>query len=230
MMAYLGLFAPVFDQLAYVMLKVVIDSMGATLPALHMVASLDSPSNLPLQFICILKIFISIFCHTARGTMSQVTNSYQLCLSKSPNYKTQTPASCGPPAAWLPALDEPNVPTPIISTLGVPDKTANQQAGPATDSKITQARTEGETENFPIEHGPPRGDQSQNLTREFELPQFKPANKITPAIDATKDWEDLVIGKTWADRICESFTMTDGHTYTLGHQEDAHCHPCNKVT
>ncbi|KAJ9060056.1 hypothetical protein DSO57_1034960 [Entomophthora muscae] len=24
--------------------------------------------------------------------------------------------------------------------------------------------------------------------------------------------------------------MTDGHTYTLGRQEDAHCHPCNKST
>ncbi|KAJ9053171.1 hypothetical protein DSO57_1026843 [Entomophthora muscae] len=125
-------------------------------------------------------------------------------------------------------LDEPNVPTPILSTIKVPDKTANQQAGPATDSKITQARTEGKTENFPIERRPPRGNQSHNLTREFEHSQFKPANEITSAIDATKDWEDLVIGKTRADRICESFTMTDGHAYTLDRQEDAHCHPCNK--
>ncbi|KAJ9049095.1 hypothetical protein DSO57_1028122, partial [Entomophthora muscae] len=147
-----------------------------------------------------------------------VTNSYQLCLSKSPNYKIQTPTSRGPPGRpqffGLESeqdltlenpfkLDEPNVPTPILSTLGVPDKTANKRASPATDSKITQACTEGETENFPIECGPPRGDQSHNLTREFELPHFKPANEITPAIDATKDWEDLEIGKTRADRICE---------------------------
>ncbi|KAJ9049571.1 hypothetical protein DSO57_1023145 [Entomophthora muscae] len=118
-------------------------------------------------------------------------------------------------------LDEPNVPTPILSTLKVPDKIANQQAGPATDSKITRAHTEGETENFSIECGPPRGNQFHNLTREFEHSWFKPANEITPAIDATKDWEDLVIGKTWADGICKSFTMTDGHTYTLGRQEDA---------
>ncbi|KAJ9088826.1 hypothetical protein DSO57_1019261 [Entomophthora muscae] len=182
-------------------------------------------------------------------TVSQVINSYQPCLSKSPNYEAQTLASRGPPArrASCPQffgleseqdltlentfeLDKLNVQTTILSTLGVPVKTANQQAGPATDSKVTWARTEGETENFPIERGLPRGGQSHNLTREFELPQFKAANEITPATDATKDWEDLVIRKTWANKIWESFTMTDGHTYTLGRQEDAHCHSCNKVT
>ncbi|KAJ9075710.1 hypothetical protein DSO57_1033202 [Entomophthora muscae] len=182
-------------------------------------------------------------------TKLNVTNSYQPCLSKNPNYKTQTLASCRLPACRAShpqffglkseqdltlenpfKLDKPNVPTPILSTLGVPVKTANQQVGPATDSKVTQARMEGETENFPIERGPPRGGQSPNLTREFENSQFKASNERTPATDATKDWEDLVIGKTRADKIWENFTMTDGHSYTLGRQEDAHCHPCNKVT
>ncbi|KAJ9087005.1 hypothetical protein DSO57_1037578 [Entomophthora muscae] len=102
--------------------------------------------------------------------------------------------------------------------------------GPATDPGITWAHTEGKPENLPIERRPPRGDQSHNLTRKVEHSQFEPANGLTPAIDAIKDWENLMIRKTWAKEICESFAMTDGHTYTLDCQEDAHCHSCNKVT
>ncbi|KAJ9050573.1 hypothetical protein DSO57_1013374 [Entomophthora muscae] len=127
-------------------------------------------------------------------------------------------------------LDELNSPTLALLRLKDPVNSTNQRAGLAIDPEITWATTEGETENIPIERGPPRGNQSHNLTREFELSQFEPANEITPKIDATKDWENLVNGKSWANRICESLIMTDEHTYTLDHQENAHNHYCNKVT
>ncbi|KAJ9060434.1 hypothetical protein DSO57_1030928 [Entomophthora muscae] len=127
-------------------------------------------------------------------------------------------------------LGKSNSPTLIPPTPKAPEDLTNQQAGPATDPGITWAHTEGKTKNLPIERGPPREGQSHNLTGKVEHSQFKPANGITPVIDATKDWEDLVNGKPWAKEICESFTMTDGHTYTLDRQEDAHCHSCNKVT
>ncbi|KAJ9072866.1 hypothetical protein DSO57_1022685 [Entomophthora muscae] len=126
-------------------------------------------------------------------------------------------------------LDKSNSPTSILPTLKVPVNSTNQQAGPATDPRITQAHAEGETENLPIERGPPRDNQSYNLTRKFEHSQFKPDNGITPKIDATKDWEDLVNRKTRATEFWESLPMTDGHTYTLDRQEDAHHHSCNKV-
>ncbi|KAJ9072810.1 hypothetical protein DSO57_1023218 [Entomophthora muscae] len=127
-------------------------------------------------------------------------------------------------------LGKSNSPTSIPPTPKAPDNLTNQRAGPATDPGITQAHAEEKTENLPIERGPPRDNQSHNLTRKVEHSQFKPANGITPALDATKDWEDLVNGKTRAKEICERFTMTDGHTYTLDCQEDVHHHSCNKVT
>ncbi|KAJ9072664.1 hypothetical protein DSO57_1025014 [Entomophthora muscae] len=127
-------------------------------------------------------------------------------------------------------LDEYNSPTSTTPTLKVPVNSTNQRAVPAIDPKIPQAHMEGETEKLPIELGPPRDNQPHNPTRKFEHSQFEPANEITPAMDATKNWEDLVNSKTRAKGICESFTMTDGHTYTLDRQEDAHCHSCNTVT
>ncbi|KAJ9075940.1 hypothetical protein DSO57_1030855 [Entomophthora muscae] len=128
------------------------------------------------------------------------------------------------------ALGKSNSPTLMPPTLKVPVNATNWRAGSATDPGITWAHAEGETENLPIEHGPHRDNQSRNLTREFKHSQFEPSNRITPTIDATKDREDLVSRKTWAKEICESFTMTDEHTYTLDCQEYAHCHSCNKVT
>ncbi|KAJ9068652.1 hypothetical protein DSO57_1026534 [Entomophthora muscae] len=126
-------------------------------------------------------------------------------------------------------LDESNSPTSTLPMLKVPVNLTNQQEGPAIDPRITQAHTEGETEELLIERGPPRDNQPHNPTREFEHSQFDPANEITPAMDATKDWDNLVNRKTRAKGICESFTMTDGHTYPLDCQEDAHHHSYNKV-
>ncbi|KAJ9083281.1 hypothetical protein DSO57_1036239 [Entomophthora muscae] len=108
-------------------------------------------------------------------------------------------------------LGKSNSPTSIPPTPKDPDNSTNQQAGPATDPRITWAHAEGKPENLPIECRPPRDNQSHNLTRKVEHSQFKPANGITPAIDATKDWEDLVNGKTRDKEICESLRLAILH-------------------
>ncbi|KAJ9081575.1 hypothetical protein DSO57_1013281 [Entomophthora muscae] len=127
-------------------------------------------------------------------------------------------------------LDELKSPTLTLPTLNDPVNPANQRAGLAIEPEITWATTEGETKKLPIERRPPRDDQPHNPTREFEYSQFKPANELTLTMDATKDWKNLVDGNTRAKEICKSLPMTDGHTYTLDHQEVTHCHSCNKVT
>ncbi|KAJ9076897.1 hypothetical protein DSO57_1021872 [Entomophthora muscae] len=112
----------------------------------------------------------------------------------------------------------------------VPVNPTSQRAGLATDPRITWATAEEETKIPSIRSGPPRDDPSCDLVKELECSSCKPANEITPKTVATKSCEDLVDGETRAMKIFESFAMTDGHTYTLGRQEDAHCHPCNKST
>ncbi|KAJ9073805.1 hypothetical protein DSO57_1012554 [Entomophthora muscae] len=83
MMAHLGLFASVFEILAFVIVKVAIDSMAATWPALYMAMPSDSFSNLPLQVTCLLKILTFIFCYTATGLkMSKTSSQFGLLLFK----------------------------------------------------------------------------------------------------------------------------------------------------
>ncbi|KAJ9079268.1 hypothetical protein DSO57_1037141 [Entomophthora muscae] len=67
MFAHLGLFAPVLEKLASVMVKVAIDSMSASWPALYTLAPLDSSSNLPLQITLTATILLSIFFYTNVG-------------------------------------------------------------------------------------------------------------------------------------------------------------------
>ncbi|KAJ9051850.1 hypothetical protein DSO57_1000510 [Entomophthora muscae] len=92
-------------------------------------------------------------------------------------------------------------PTLKLPTLKVSVNPTNQQAGQAIDPKITWATTEGETKKLPIERRPPRDDQPCNLLRKFECSQFKSANKLPPAKDATKDWKTLVDSSTRAKEI-----------------------------
>ncbi|KAJ9083505.1 hypothetical protein DSO57_1034073 [Entomophthora muscae] len=127
-------------------------------------------------------------------------------------------------------LDESKVFTLTLPTVKVPVNLTNQRAGLAKEPKITWASTEEEIKKLPNKRGPPRDDQPSDPTRKFEYSQFEPANEITPTMDAIKDRKHLVNSKIWAREICKSFPMIDGHTYTLDHQEDAHCHSCNKVT
>ncbi|KAJ9057586.1 hypothetical protein DSO57_1021275 [Entomophthora muscae] len=127
-------------------------------------------------------------------------------------------------------FDEPSLTTTMPLALEVSVNPTNQRAGLATDPRITRATTEEEIKIPSIRSGPPRDDPSCDLVKELECSSCKSANEITPAIVATKGCEDLVDGETWAMKIFESFAMTDGHTYTLGRQEDAHCHYCNKST
>ncbi|KAJ9060354.1 hypothetical protein DSO57_1031724 [Entomophthora muscae] len=84
-------------------------------------------------------------------------------------------------------LDEPSLPTTMPPALEVPVNPNNQQNRLATDPGIIQATTEKETNELSVRSGPPRDDMSREQTREVECSQFKPANGITPAIDATKD-------------------------------------------
>ncbi|KAJ9082696.1 hypothetical protein DSO57_1039764 [Entomophthora muscae] len=68
MMAHLGLFAPILKRLASVAVKVAINSMAATWPALSLSTPSDSLSNLPLQITCILTISLPIFSYTTMGS------------------------------------------------------------------------------------------------------------------------------------------------------------------
>ncbi|KAJ9058694.1 hypothetical protein DSO57_1009773 [Entomophthora muscae] len=82
-MAHLGLFAPILERLASIAIKVAIDSMAATWPALYMLTPSDSLSNLPLQITCLLTISISIFCYTAIGSkMLKPSSQFGLLLVK----------------------------------------------------------------------------------------------------------------------------------------------------
>ncbi|KAJ9064643.1 hypothetical protein DSO57_1028332 [Entomophthora muscae] len=83
MMAHLGLFAPILERLASVPVKVAVDSMAATWPALYMATPSDSFLNLTLQFTCLLKISISIFCYTTTGSkMLKTSSQFGLLLVK----------------------------------------------------------------------------------------------------------------------------------------------------
>ncbi|KAJ9048598.1 hypothetical protein DSO57_1020879 [Entomophthora muscae] len=83
MMAYLGLFAPVLERLAFVAVKVAVNSMAATWPTLYMPMPSDSFSNFPLQVICLLTILTSIFCYTTIGSkMLNLSSQFGLLLAK----------------------------------------------------------------------------------------------------------------------------------------------------
>ncbi|KAJ9070347.1 hypothetical protein DSO57_1008921 [Entomophthora muscae] len=83
MMAHLGLFAPILERLASVAVKVAVDSMTTTWPALYMLTPSDSLSNLPLQITCFLTISITIFCYTAIGSkMLKLSSQFGLLLVK----------------------------------------------------------------------------------------------------------------------------------------------------
>ncbi|KAJ9052551.1 hypothetical protein DSO57_1033043 [Entomophthora muscae] len=84
-------------------------------------------------------------------------------------------------------LDELKVPASRFPTPRVPVDPANEREGQAKDHRIAGASTERETKKLPVEHRSPRDDQPHNLIRKFEYSQFKPANELTPAIDATED-------------------------------------------
>ncbi|KAJ9073509.1 hypothetical protein DSO57_1015839 [Entomophthora muscae] len=68
MLAHLGLFAPVLEKLASVMIKVAIDFMSTPWPALYTLTPLDSSSNFPLQIILTATILLSTFCYTNVGS------------------------------------------------------------------------------------------------------------------------------------------------------------------
>ncbi|KAJ9053198.1 hypothetical protein DSO57_1026595 [Entomophthora muscae] len=125
-------------------------------------------------------------------------------------------------------LDELKLPASKLLTPKVPVNPTNERAGQAKDPGIMWATTEGETKNLPVERGPPRDDQPHDLKGKFEYSQSKPANELTPTMDATENWKNLVDSSTSTKELCKSLPVTDGHTYTLDHQEVAHCHSCNK--
>ncbi|KAJ9081781.1 hypothetical protein DSO57_1011130 [Entomophthora muscae] len=108
-------------------------------------------------------------------------------------------------------LDESKSSTSTLPTLKDPVNPANQQVGLAIEPKMTQATMEGETKKLPIERRLPRDDQPHDPTREFEYSQFEPANELTPEMNTTKDWKNLVNSNTQAKEICKSSPMTDGH-------------------
>ncbi|KAJ9047996.1 hypothetical protein DSO57_1039494 [Entomophthora muscae] len=83
MMVYLGLFAPVLERLAVVAVKVAVDSMAATWPALYMLIPSDSFSNVLLQVICLFTILTSIFCYTTIGSkILKLSSQFGLLLVK----------------------------------------------------------------------------------------------------------------------------------------------------
>ncbi|KAJ9062817.1 hypothetical protein DSO57_1006594 [Entomophthora muscae] len=80
---HLGLFAPVFDRLAFIVFKAAIDTMAAPWPVLYLLTPSDSFSNLPLQIICLLTISTTIFCYTTIGSkMLKLSSQFDLLLVK----------------------------------------------------------------------------------------------------------------------------------------------------
>ncbi|KAJ9060403.1 hypothetical protein DSO57_1031232 [Entomophthora muscae] len=132
------------------------------------------------------------------------------------------PALTPPSPAGAPQYSWP--PTPKV-----PVNPTNESAGQAKDPEITWATAAGEAKKLPVECRSPKDDQPCNPKGKFESSQLKPTNEISPAMDATKDCKTLVDSITRPKRNCKSFSMTDGYTYTLGRQEVAHCHSCNKL-
>ncbi|KAJ9071145.1 hypothetical protein DSO57_1000150 [Entomophthora muscae] len=127
-------------------------------------------------------------------------------------------------------LDELNLLALRPPTPKVPVNLNNESAGQAKDPKITWATAAGEAENLLVKCRPPKDDQSYNPKEKFKFSQFEPANEISPEMDPTKGCKPLIGGIIRPEGNCKSFSMADGYTYTLGRQEVAHCHSCNKVT
>ncbi|KAJ9085100.1 hypothetical protein DSO57_1017270 [Entomophthora muscae] len=67
MLAHLGLFAPILEKLASVMVKVAVDFLMAPWPTLYIPVPTDISSNFLLKIICSLTIFITFFCYKALG-------------------------------------------------------------------------------------------------------------------------------------------------------------------
>ncbi|KAJ9087769.1 hypothetical protein DSO57_1029896 [Entomophthora muscae] len=114
--------------------------------------------------------------------------------------------------------------SPEPLTPKVPVNPTNESTGQAKDPEITWATALGEAKKLPVECTPPKDDQLCNPKGKFESSQFKPVNEISPAMDATKGCKNLVDSSARPKGNCKSFSMVDGHTYTLGRQEVAHYH------
>ncbi|KAJ9083267.1 hypothetical protein DSO57_1036379 [Entomophthora muscae] len=104
-------------------------------------------------------------------------------------------------------LDESKSLTLTLPTLKVPVYSTNQRAGLTIEPKITWATTEKEIKKLPIKCRPPRDDQPHDPTRKFDYSQSEPANELTPAMNATKVWKNLVNSNTQAKEICKSLPM-----------------------
>ncbi|KAJ9061358.1 hypothetical protein DSO57_1021543 [Entomophthora muscae] len=81
---------------------------------------------------------------------------------------------------------------------------------------------------FPIkwapDSGPPKDDKSCSSKGELVFSHSNPANERFSRKVSTKGCQTLVDGATWPKENHKIFPMADGHTYTLGHQEVAHCY------
>ncbi|KAJ9086478.1 hypothetical protein DSO57_1003812 [Entomophthora muscae] len=121
-------------------------------------------------------------------------------------------------------LDEQKLLASRPPTPKVPVNLNNERAGQAKNPEITWATAAGEAKKLPMECGPPKDNKSHNLTRKFKFSQFETANEITLTMDTTEGCKNLVDSSTRLKGICKGFSMADGYTYTLGHQEVTHCH------
>ncbi|KAJ9052873.1 hypothetical protein DSO57_1029779 [Entomophthora muscae] len=121
-------------------------------------------------------------------------------------------------------LDEQKLLTLRPPMPKVPVNPTNESTGQAKDPGMTGATVAGEAKKLPAECGPPKDDKSHNLKGKLKPSQLKPANEITPAMDATEGCQNLVDSSARPKGICKSFSMADGYTYTPGHQEVTHCH------
>ncbi|KAJ9080887.1 hypothetical protein DSO57_1020100 [Entomophthora muscae] len=68
MFAYLGLLAPVFDDMAGTMVQMASDSFAATWPAFYITLPTRHYSNFPLKMIFFTSILITMLCSTGRGS------------------------------------------------------------------------------------------------------------------------------------------------------------------
>ncbi|KAJ9082209.1 hypothetical protein DSO57_1006654 [Entomophthora muscae] len=130
------------------------------------------------------------------------------------------------------SLDEQDILASKQPTPKVPVNPTNESAGQAKDPEITWATVAREAKKLPVECRPPKVDQPCNPKGKFESSQFEPSNKISPSMDATEGYKTLVDSIIRPIGNCKSLSMADWfeNYCTLGHQEVAHHHSCNKST
>ncbi|KAJ9059613.1 hypothetical protein DSO57_1000572 [Entomophthora muscae] len=180
-------------------------------------SSPDLPTDHTSKFLGIVYITLSGVIDAiiqAAGLWSWVGNYMPLACKTSlqfPGLKPERDLTSGS----LLSLDEQKLLASSPLTPKVPVNLTNESVGQAKDPEITWATAAGEAKKLPVEYEAPKDDQPCNPKWKFKPSQFKPANEISPAMDATKGCKTLIDSIIRPKGNCKSFFMADGHKNLL---------------